>query len=139
MSGLGPRDELFDEIRLRRALRLDPSELPARMDIAAIAARAEASRPGALVASVASTVVTCVAGAALLAMAVIGLTAIAPVIASDLLADVIDALARVAVPATTILGAAQQPAVPVAALAGLAVAIAYEYVQRRERLREVTS
>jgi hypothetical protein len=139
MSGLGPRDELFDEIRLRRALRLDASELPARVDVAAIAARAEASRPGALVASLASTVVTCVAGAALMALAAMALPAIAPAVASEFLADVIDTLARLAVPASTILGVAQQPAVPVAALAGLAVAIAYEYAQRRERLREVTS
>ena len=58
---------------------------------------------------------------------------------SSLLADAIDTLTRAAVPANSILGAVQQPAVPMAALAALAVAIAYEYAQRRERVHEVTS
>ena len=31
---------LFDEMRLRRALRLDAAELPPRIDVAAIAAQA---------------------------------------------------------------------------------------------------
>jgi len=51
----------------------------------------------------------------------------------------IDAFTRIAVPASTLLSLAEQPTVPVAAIAALAVAIAYEYAQRREPIREVTS
>lgn len=132
-------DDLFDEIRLRRALRLEASELPSRIDVAAIAAQAEASRPTLVAASLLSTAVACLAGAALLALATLALPAIAPAIASDLFATAIDTLARAAVPASSILAAAQQPTVPMAALAALAVAIAYEFTQRRERVRDVTS
>src|SRR5207247_10140462 len=38
-------DELFDEIRLRRALRLDAAELPPRFDLATVPVRA-ADLPG---------------------------------------------------------------------------------------------
>ena len=139
MSRFDPSDELFDEARLRRALRLDASELPSRIDVAAIAVQADTRRPALLAASLLSTVLTCFAGAALIALAAVALPEIAPAIMSSLLADAIETLARAAVPASSILGAVQQPAVPMAALAALAVAIAYEYAQRRERVHEVTS
>jgi hypothetical protein len=61
------------------------------------------------------------------------------VLASDLFTAAIETLARLAIPASALLALAQQPAVPVAAIAALAVAIAYEYAQRREPVREVTS
>jgi CBS domain containing-hemolysin-like protein len=138
MSRLHPSDELFDEARLRRALRLEASELPSRIDLVAIAAQAEV-RPAFVAASLLSTALTCLAGAALLGLAVAALPAIAPALASDLFASLIDALARAAILASSILGAVQQPALPIAALAALGVAIAYEYAQRRERVREVTS
>jgi hypothetical protein len=136
----GERDaELFDEIRLRRALRLDAAELPPRIDAVAIAAHAEANRPAFLAASLLSTVVAGLAGAAILALAAMAISAVAPSLASDFFAAGIQTLARVAVPAGALLALAAQPTVPVAALAALAVAIAYEYAQRRERLIEASS
>jgi hypothetical protein len=133
------KDELFDEIRLRRALRLDATELPSRIDVAALAAEAEASRPAFVAASLLSTVVAGIAGAALAGLAIVALPAVAPALASEIFAGLIEILARVAVPVSSILEAAQQPAVPVSALAALAVAIAYEYTQRRERASAITS
>jgi hypothetical protein len=134
------RDEdLFDEIRLRRALRLDAAELPPRIDVAAIAARARADRPGFAAASLLSTLVAGVAGAALLALVAVALPTVAPALGSELFSAVLDTLARAAIPASALLSVAAQPTVPIAAIVALAVAIAYEYAQRRERLREVTS
>ena len=135
-----PRDEeLFDEVRLRRALRLDRAELPARLDAMAIAARAEALRPTFVAASFLSTVVAGVAGAALVGLAVVALPQVAPPVVSGLFSGLIEMVARAAVPVSSILTAAEQPTVPVAALAALAVAIAYEYAQRKERSSAVTS
>ncbi len=48
-------DDLFDEMRLRRALRLEAAEFPPRIDVAAIAARAGADQPAFAVASLIST------------------------------------------------------------------------------------
>jgi hypothetical protein len=132
-------DDLFDEIRLRRALRLDRTELPPRLDVAAIAARAAAERPSIAVASLVSTLVAGVAAAGLVGLIAAAFPAVAPAMASDLWAAAIETFTRVAVPASALLAVAEQPTVPVAAFAGLAVAIAYEYSQRRERLREITS
>ena len=135
-----PRDEeLFDEVRLRRALRLDRAELPARLDAVAIAARGEALRPTFVAASLLSTVVAGVAGAALVGLAVVALPQVAPPVVSGLFSGLIEMFARAAVPVSSILTAAEQPTVPVAALAALAVAIAYEYAQRKERSSAVTS
>lgn len=131
--------DLFDEIRLRRALRLEAAELPPRLDVAAIAARAEAARPAFAVASLMSTVVAGLAAAGLVALAAVALPAVAPAVASDLFADGIQTLARVAIPASALLSLAAQPTVPIATIAALAVAIAYELAQRRERVVEVTS
>ena len=131
--------DLFDEIRLRRALRLEAAELPPRLDVAAIAARAEAARPAFAAASLMSTVVAGLAAASLVALAAVALPAVAPAVASDLFADGIQTLARVAIPASALLSLAAQPTVPIATIAALAVAIAYELAQRRERVVEVTS
>ena len=133
-------DDLFDEGRLRRALRFEAAELPPRIDVLAIATQAEAgARPALAAASLLSAVVAVLASAALLGLAAVALPVVAPTVASELLATAIEAFAGVAVPASALLAIAAQPTVPVAALAALAVAIGYEYAQRRERLREVTS
>lgn len=134
-----PDEELFDETRLRRALRLETAELPPRIDVAAIAARARADRPSFVAASLASTFVAGIAAAALVGLMAVAFPAVAPAMASDVFAAAIDLFTRVAIPASALLTLAEQPTVPVAAIAALAVAIAYEYAQRREPLREVTS
>jgi hypothetical protein len=131
--------DLFDEMRLRRALRLEVAELPPRIDVVAIAAQAETNRPAFAAASLMSTVVAGLAGAGLLSLAAIALPAVAPALASDLFAAGIQTFASVAVPASALVSLAAQPTVPVAALAALAVAIAYEFAQRRDRVVEATS
>jgi hypothetical protein len=132
-------EDLFDEIRLRRALRLDAAEVPPRIDVAAIAARARADRPAFALAGLVSTVFAGVAAAGLVGLVVVAGLAAAPALASDLFAAGIETLAGVAIPVSALLSLAAQPTVPVAAIAALAVAIAYEYAQRREPVREVTS
>jgi len=139
MSGDRRDEDLFDEIRLRRALRLEAAELPPRIDAAAIAARARAERPTFAAASLVSALVAGVAAAGLVGLVAMALPAIAPGVASDLFSAAIETLTRIAVPVSTLLSVAEQPTVPVAAIAALAVAIAYEYAQRREPVREVTS
>jgi len=132
-------EELFDEKRLRRALRLEAAELPPRIDIAAIAARARADRPAFAAAALVSGLVAGVAATGIVGLIVAALPALAPAFAADLFAAAIETFARLAIPATAFLALAEQPTVPVAAIAALAVAIAYEYAQRREPVREVTS
>jgi hypothetical protein len=132
-------EELFDEMRLRRALRLDATELPPRIDVAVIAARARADRPSLVAASLASTLVAGVATAGLVGLIAVAFATVAPALASDVFAAAIDLFTRVAIPASALLTVAEQPTIPVAAIAGLAVAIAYEYAQRREHVREVAS
>lgn len=132
-------DDLFDEARLRRALRLEVAELPSRIDVAAIAAEADASRPAFVAASLMSTVVAGLAGAALVSLAAAALPAVAPALASELWSAALWTVARVAVPVMGLLAVAQQPAVPMSALAMLSVAIVFEYVQRRERLHAAAS
>ena len=127
------RDEdVFDETRLRRALRLEAAELPPRIDVAAIAARARADRPAFALASLVSTLFAGVAAAGLVGLIGVALPAIAPALASDLFTAAIETLARLAIPASVLVSLAEQPTVPVAAIAALAVAIAHEYAQRRE-------
>ena len=146
-------EELFDETRLRRALRLEAAELPPRIDVAAIAARARADRPTFnfvhrlrsgerptfVAASLVSTLVAGIAGAGLIGLTAVALSAVAPAVAADLFSAAIETLTQVAIPASGLLSLAEQPTVPVAAIAALAVAIAFEYSQRREPVREVTS
>ena len=132
-------DDLFDEARLRRALRLEASELPPRIDLGAIVARARAERPPFAVAALVSRVLAGVAAAGLVGLIAMALPTVAPALASDLFAAGIETLTRVAIPVSALLSLAAQPTVPIAAIAALAVAIAYEYAQRRERVLEVTS
>jgi hypothetical protein len=131
--------DLFDETRLRRALRLEAAELPPRIDVAALAARAHAERPAFAVASVVSTLVAGLAAAALVGLVAVALPAVAPALAANLAAAAAETIVRAAIPASAVLSLAAQPTVPIATIAALAVAIAYEYAQRRERVREVTS
>ena len=70
---------------------------------------------------------------------IVFLPSLAPAVASDLFSAAIETLTRVAIPASGLLSLAEQPTVPVAAIAALVVAIAFEYTQRREPVREVTS
>ena len=132
-------EDLFDETRLRRALRLDVAELPPRIDVAAIAARARADRPTVVAASLVSTLVAGVAAAGLVGLIAAAFPTVGPAVASDVFAAAIEALTRLAIPASALLSLAEQPTVPVATIAALAVAIAFEYTQRREPVREVTS
>jgi len=131
--------DLFDETRLRRALRLEATELPPRIDVTAIAARARADRPAFAAASLVSTLFAGIAAAGLVGLIAAALPAVAPAVASDLYSAAIETLTRVAIPASALLSLAEQPTVPIAALAALAVAIVHEYAQRREPVREVTS
>ena len=136
----GQRDEeLFDEMRLRRALRLDAAELPPRIDVAAIAARARADRPALALASLVSTLFAGVAAAGLIGLIAVAFPAVAPALAADLFTAAIETLTQVAIPASALLSAAAQPAVPIAAIAALAIAILHEYAQRREVVHEVPS
>jgi hypothetical protein len=139
MKKVQQHDDMFDEMRLRRALRLDAAEIPPRIDVAAIAARAHAERPAFVAASLVSTLFAGVAVAALVGLAATALPTVAPALASDLLAAAIQTLAQVAIPATALLSLAAQPTIPIAVTTALAVAIVHEYAQRRERVREVTS
>jgi hypothetical protein len=132
-------DELFDEMRLRRALRLEATEIPPRIDVAAIAARARAERPALAAASFVSTLLAGLAAAGVVGLVAAALPAVAPALASDVLDSAIQTLARLAIPASDLLSLATQPTVPIALIAALAIAIAHEYAQRRERVREVTS
>jgi hypothetical protein len=131
--------DLFDETLLRRALRLEAAELPPCIDVAAIAARARAERPAFLAASLVSTLFAGLAAAGLVGLVAVALPAVAPAVASDLFAAAIQTLAQVAIPTSALLSLAEQPTVPIALIAALAVAIVHEYAQRRERVREVTS
>ena len=131
-------DELFDEIRLRRALRLDAAELPPRFDLATVAVRA-ADRPASAFAGLLSTAFAGMATAALTGLVAVALPAIAPAVGSELFDATIQTVTRAAVPLSAVLAAAQQPSIPLAATFALAVAVAYEYAQRRERLGATTS
>jgi hypothetical protein len=131
--------DLFDELRLRRALRLEATEVLPRIDIAALAARARADRPGFAAASLGSTIVAGIAAAGLVGLVATALPTIAPALASDAFAAAIEMFARAAIPASALLALATQPTLPIAAVTALAVAIAFEYAHRKEPLREVTS
>lgn len=139
MNGDRRDEDLFDEMRLRRALRLDAAELPPRIDVAAIAALARSDRPSFAAASLISTLVAGVAAAGLVGLIATAFPTVVPAVASDVFAGAIETLTRIAVPVSELLALAEQPTVPVAAIAALAVAIAYEYAQRREPVHEVTS
>jgi hypothetical protein len=132
-------DDLFDEAQLRRALRLEATEIPPRIDVSAIVGRASAERPAFAAASFVSALFAGLAAAALVGLIAVALPTVAPALASELFAVAIEALTNIAIPANGLLSLATQPTVPIALSAALAVAIAHEYAQRRERVREVTS
>jgi len=131
MSRMHPDDDLFDEASLRRALRLEASELPPPLDVAAIVARAE-DRPLGL-ASFASSLFAGLATAALLAVGAMTIWSLAPGIAGDTFAAAISLVALVAVSLDPAVRTLQQPTIPIAALAAVAFAVAYEYRTRKER------
>ena len=130
MSRMRSDDDLFDEALLRRALRLDASELPPRLDVAAIAARAE-ERPFGL-ATFVSSLFAGLAAAALLAVGAVTAWSLAPSVASDAFAAAISLLASIAVPLEVAVRAMQQPTIPIAALAAFVFAVGYEYRTRKE-------
>ena len=120
-------DELFDETRLRRALRLEASERPPRLDVAALAVLSGEQDPAA----------RAVGGRAMVAVAfaAVGVATQAPALLAVGLDEAIALVARAAVPADGALALAQEPTVPIALLAAVVFAAAYELVQRRERVR----
>ena len=132
MSRMRSDDDLFDEVALRRALRLEASELPPRIQAAAIAARASA-RPPFDLASLASSLFAGLAAAALLAAAAVTISSLLPALAGDAFDAALSLVASVAVPLEPAVQAMQQPTIPIAALAAIAFAIAYEYRTRKER------
>lgn len=135
----GPSDDLFDEGRVRRALRLEANELPPRIDLAAIAARAQRTDPGTGAASVLTSGISAFAAAALVVFVATAVTTQLPALATTGLAGAIGLLARLAVTADGALGVAQEPTVPIALLAATLFAAVYEYAQRRERVRVFTT
>ena len=128
-------DELFDETRLRRALRLEASERPPRLDVAALAVLSGEQDPAARAVGGRAMVAAAVAGGVLLAFAAVGVATQAPALLAGGLDEAIALVARAAVPADRALALAQEPTVPIALLAAVVFAAAYELVQRRERVR----
>ena len=128
-------DELFDETRLRRALRLEASERPPRLDVAALAVLSGEQDPAARAVGGRAMVAAAVAGGVLLAFAAVGVATQAPALLAVGLDEAIALVARAAVPADRALALAQEPTVPIALLAAVVFAAAYELVQRRERVR----
>ena len=128
-------DELFDETRLRRALRLEASERPPRLDVAALAVLSGEQDPAARAVGGRAMVAAAVAGGVLLAFAAVGVATQAPALLAVGLDEAIALVARAAVPADGALALAQEPTVPIALLAAVVFAAAYDLVQRRERVR----
>ncbi len=109
-------DRLIDEGALRRALRLDPDERPARLDVAALRA------------IVARSAIDPSAGLAIALVA--GTIAL---VASVNVVDVLVRTATIAAPlASTIWALVSQPSTPLAILAAVIVALAYERRLERE-------
>ncbi len=124
--------DLLDDAVLRRALRLDASERPPYVDIAAIArlaAERDRSRP---VAAFAVSAVAGFAGAALLVLGSLAGSAIAPSVTTDVLGASIAVLAQGVFPLVNIATFAQQPTLAMALLTALAFGIVYSLIERRE-------
>jgi hypothetical protein len=132
MTQIPGDDELLAETELRRALRLDAAELPARLDAAALAARAR-ERSSLAAASFASAMVAVTAAAALLLGATIALVSVAPELLADAYGFGVGLAVSAAVPLAGVLDTFEQPSIPIAALAAVMFAVAYEYGQRKER------
>ena len=120
------RDDMLDESVLRRALRLEPDERAPVFDAAAIAA---AARPRTRLA-VTSALVAVGLGAAGALTAWWAATMIAPAVVASAFDLVLALVALLAVPATTIVGIVQQPAVPLSLAAAIAIATAHELRER---------
>ena len=131
-----PDGELFPESELRRALRLDSAELPPRLDAQAFVARAR-ERSKLAAASLASSLVAGVAAAALLVGVAVTFGAVAPELMADAYGFALGLVATAAIPLAGLVATAEQPTIPIAALAAVMFAIAYEYGQRRERANVV--
>ncbi|HKY50381.1 MAG TPA: hypothetical protein VJP45_03910 [Candidatus Limnocylindria bacterium] len=117
--------ELLEETILRRALRLEADERPARFDAAAIAAAAGRPRL-ALVGVLAATALVAVAAVAVWSTVALLL----PAVLSQVFDVGLEAIAVLAVPATTIAELVQQPVVPLSLLVALAIATAFELRER---------
>src|SRR5256885_983471 len=121
----------------RRATR----ELRRRTDMDSandLAARAQARVPFAP-ATLVSAMVAGVSAAILVATGAIAFSVLAPTLLAEGLAGAIALAARIAVPMDGVIRQLQEPTMPIAAIAGLAMAIAYEFRQRRERLHVLSS
>ena len=116
-------------------LRLEASERPPRLDVAALAVLSGEQDPAARAVGGRAMVAAAVAGGVLLAFAAVGVATQAPALLAVGLDEAIALVARAAVPADGALALAQEPTVPIALLAAVVFAAAYELVQRRERVR----
>jgi len=123
-----PREELLDEATLRRALRLEADERAPLFDPAAIAAAAR-GRPRLAIISALVALALSAMGAIVVWSAA---TLLLPTIIASAFATLLDAIALIAVPASTIAYLVQQPAVPLSLLVALVIAIAHELRQGRE-------
>jgi hypothetical protein len=136
MSRFEDEGELFPERELRLALRLDATELPPRLDAAALVARARERSSLAAAALVSATIA--VGSAAALVVAVsIALMAIAPELLADAYGLGLGFVASAAIPVAGLLDTFEQPTIPIAALAAVLFAIAYDYGQWKERAHVV--
>lgn len=125
---------LLDEHVLRRALRLDADEVPARLDPALIAVASRAAR-GSARGVAAAVSVAFVAGWAWSEVFRAIVAALAAATGVDPLAAGIDVLAAVAVRVLPLVETAMTPAVPIAILAAAVIAAVYE---RRGRIHAAT-
>jgi len=123
-----PREELLDEATLRRALRLEADERAPLFDPAAIAAAAR-GRPRLAIISALVALALSAMGAIVVWSAA---TLLLPTIIASAFATLLDAIALIAVPASTIAYLVQQPAVPLSLLVALVIAIAHELRQGKE-------
>lgn len=127
---MNERDELIEEVVLRRSLRLESDERMPRFDPIAIAAMAARERPSAraMLLTFAATALTGVIAVLVwTTIAELAPAVLAPF--TDALVDALIALATIVVPVAE---AAAQPAVPLSLLAALGVAIAHELRERKE-------
>lgn len=136
MSRLEDEGELFGELELRRALRLDAAELPPRLDAAALVARAR-ERSSLAAASLVSAMIAVGSVAGLLVGVAIALMAITPELLADAYGLALGLVASAAIPVAGALDTFEQPTIPIAALAAVLFAIAYDYGQWKERANVV--
>jgi hypothetical protein len=129
------RDQLLDETTLRRALRLEADERAPVFDPAAIAAAARSRPRIALVSGLVALALSAIGAVAVWSAA----TLVLPMLAGPLLELVLDGVALVAIPVSSIADIVQQPAVPLSLLAALVIATAHELRQGRELAHAASS